>query len=487
MARKIVTVHSSVLFDPKKKQFVNNVSIKVDRERGTITEVYTRQSDDGLHALQDGDIDLRGQVVMPGFVDAHTHIFLHPYKSVLNLHFWPLSLCQHFLVNLSLTSHLRERSSIEQMRDESIVERTVRATNHVREALLSGYTTYRDLGTEAMENFDANLRDCINRGVIPGPRLFVATHAVASSSGYEIRSEGRQNGLVLPRASDADDGPWGVRRAVRRRVGDGADVIKFYADYRRKIMRFPRFPPAVVGGGSAGASIRFPPDQGEINPAVPLFTQEEMTAIVQEAKLAELPVAAHAGTLEGAMMAARAGVTSVEHINEGSNELFRFMARKGTIYVPTLAVFALEGTKEDIKKAKVKVKTAFDLGVRLAAGGDTGTFPHGEGVRELELLMDAGIPLEDVLEACTVGGWESCGKELCGYRFGFFEAGARADIIALSADPREDRKALRKVSFVMKDGEVYKQDGVPLNWPLEHTWIVSDEDCDEMDEEWEKL
>lgn len=101
-----------------------------------------------------------------------------------------------------------ERSSTEQERDESIVERTVRATNHVREALLAGYTTYRDLGTEAMDNFDANFRDCINRGIIPGPRLFIATHALASTSSYEIRSENRQDGHVLPRLSDTEDGPW---------------------------------------------------------------------------------------------------------------------------------------------------------------------------------------------------------------------------------------------------------------------------------------
>lgn len=369
-----------------------------------------------------------------------------------------------------------ERSSTEQMRDESIVERTVRATNHVREALLSGYTTYRDLGTEAMENFDANLRDCINRGQIPGPRLFVATHAIASSSSYDIRSENRQNGLVLPRSADAEDGPWGVRRAVRRRVGDGADVIKFYADYRRKVMRFPPLHPSVVGN-KPGAGIRFPPDHAEANPAVPLFSQEEMTAIVQEARLAKLPAVAHAGTVEGATMALRAGVTSLEHVNENSDELFEEMARKGVIYVPTLAIFEIGlPSKGEFKKVQARIKRAFDVGVRMAAGGDTGTFPHGEGVRELELLRDSGIPIENVLEACMVGGWEACGKDLCGYRFGFFEKGARADIIALDTDPREDKRALRKVNFVMKDGEVYKENGVPVNWPAEHKWTDSQEE-----------
>lgn len=325
-----------------------------------------------------------------------------------------------------------------------------------------------------MENFDANLRDCINRGIIPGPRLFVATHALASTSSYDVRSENRQNGLALPRLSDADDGPWGVRRAVRRRVGDGADVIKFYADYRRKIMRFPALPPSVTGGDSRpGAGIRFPPTHGEVNPAVPLFSQEEMTAIVEEARLARLPVAAHVATVEGATMAIRAGVTSVEHANEGTDEMWEELAGSGAVYVPTLAVFDAELPGAEMGKAKARVKRAYDLGVRLAAGGDTGAFAHGENVREMELMMDAGIPLEDVLEACFVGGWEACGGDLCGYRFGVFEEGARADIIALGADPREDGRALRKVSFVMKDGEVYKQDGVPVNWPGEHKWTDS--------------
>ena len=207
-----------------------------------------------------------------------------------------------------------ERSSAEQMRDESSVERIVRATNHARAALLAGYTTYRDLGTEALGSADASLRDCINRGIIPGPRLFVATDAVASSGSYEVRTESRANGLVVPRASDAGDGVDGVRAAVRRRVGEGADLIKFYADYRRKVMRFP---PASAPG--PGRSIQFPPSKP--NPAVPLFTQEEMDAIVEEAKLAELPVAAHAGETRAALMAARAGVTTIEHVFEDSDNV----------------------------------------------------------------------------------------------------------------------------------------------------------------------
>jgi len=337
------------------------------------------------------------------------------------------------------------------MRDESIVERIVRATNHLRAALLSGYTTYRDLGTEGMRSFDANLRDCVNRGLLPGPRLFVATECLASTGSYEVRYE---NTLAkLPRISDACDGPVGVRQAVRRRAADGADIIKFYADYRRRVMRFP---PPIQPPRDA---IPFLP--ANPNPSVVMFNQEEMDAIVQEAKLGGLPVACHAGTAKGALMAVKAGVDTIEHCNEATDEVFREMRRLGTIFVPTLAVLRNSPDFADISK---RVKRAHDLGVRHAAGGDTGAFPHGEGAVEMELMIRAGVPVADVLEACVIGGWESCGKDKSGFSFGSIEKGYRADIFALETDPRTDTGALRKVNFVMKDGKVWKKDGRPVGF-----------------------
>ena len=202
-----------------------------------------------------------------------------------------------------------------------------------------------------------------------------------------------------------------------------------------------------------------PPEQP--NPDVQVFHQDEMDMIVHEATLAKCPVACHAGTIEGATCAVKAGVNTIEHGYFANRQLFTLMKEKGTIFVPTLAVCEVLH-RHRFPEILQQTKLAYDIGVRLACGGDTGTYPHGENVRELELMMEAGIPVEDVLESCTVGGWESCGKDLCSFRFGFFEEGCRADIIALAESPLIERTALRDVRFVMKDAKVWKQDGQPV-------------------------
>lgn len=213
-----ITIHTSSLFDSKNKCFVKDVTLVIDGESGLITKVYKRETGDSngdkLTLLssytpppgpqeEDGDddgttakitkktVDLRGLTVLPGLVDAHAHVFLHD-----------------------------EAPSVHQMRDESVVERVVRAVNHARAALDAGFTTYRDLGTEGLGDADARLRDTINRGLTAGPRMFVATECIASSAGYEIRRENGDNpgtGLCVPRVSDPADGVDGVRAAVRRR------------------------------------------------------------------------------------------------------------------------------------------------------------------------------------------------------------------------------------------------------------------------------
>ena len=180
--------------------------------------------------------------------------------------------------------------------------------------------------------------------------------------------------------------------------------------------------------------------------------------IVHEARLAKCPVACHAGTIDGAMCAVKAGVNTIEHGYFANKELFTLMKEKETIFVPTLAVCEVLHRKR-FSEILQQTKMAYNIGVRFACGGDTGTYPHGKNARELELMMEAGIPAEDVLESCTVGGWESCGKDLCSFRFGWFEQGCRADIIALAGNPLVEKTALRNVQFVMKDARVWKMDG----------------------------
>ncbi|KAI0156589.1 hypothetical protein GGR57DRAFT_463903 [Xylariaceae sp. FL1272] len=438
-ATNTLTVHTSSLFNSKHKRFDVDVSLDLDQNTGLITKVYKHSQPLPQHDVSDKKtIDLRGFTVLPGLVDAHTHIFLHAYS---------------------------ETPSTHQMRDESVVERVVRATNHAKDALMAGYTTYRDLGTEGLRDADVSFRDTINRGIIDGPRMFVASECIASSSGYEIRQENNLPGMgpIAPRISDPADGVYGVRAAVRRRLGAGADIVKFYADYRKRRLRFPA--PAWPGQ----KDILFPPDAdifaNEQNPNVLLFTQEEMDAMVAEAKASKVPIAAHAQSPEAVVMAANAGVTSIEHGFIPSQEALAAMKANNTIFVPTLSVF-----DEDIRRSKTRsesrdrafqkilghTKEAFDQGIKLACGGDTGAFPHGENARELELMVEAGIPLLDVLQAATLHGWEACGANLCGRKFGILEEGYAADIVALRGDLTQDLSALRKVAFVMKDARVYR-------------------------------
>lgn len=237
--KSLFTIHTSLLFDSKAKRFVENVSISINKSSGLITSIWTREASSSL-VLSSDDLDLRGLTVLPGLVDAHTHIFLHSYE---------------------------ETPSLNQVRDESLPERILRAGNHLRAALKAGYTTYRDLGSEGLGSLDTGVRDAVNRGIIPGPRLFVATEILASSSGYEARIEGGSQGTIVPRMSDPCDGIEGVTAGVRRRLGAGADIIKFYADYRKRTLRFPsqNWPgclPILHPPGSNPFQKKIPPDYG---------------------------------------------------------------------------------------------------------------------------------------------------------------------------------------------------------------------------------
>lgn len=269
----------------------------------------------------------------------------------------------------------------------------------------------------------------------------------------------------MPRLADPCDGVEGVRAGVRRRLGAGADVVKFYADYRKRRLRFP------AREWEGALPVQFPPAKGVENPNLMLFTEEEMSAGVEEARRARCPVAAHAVSAEAVGMAARAGVTTVEHGydweeeeeeekgegDESEEERWKIFRQKGTIWVPTMSIF--EAIGQTTKGMQASVLRAWKAGVKLATGCDTGPWPHGKNVREMELMYEGGVPLEEVLVAATLHGWEACGGDWCGRRFGWFEAGCAADLIALKGDVRKDIYSLRNVDFVMKDGKVWKRDG----------------------------
>ncbi len=305
-----------------------------------------------------------------------------------------------------------------------------------------------------MGDADANIRDLIGRGLIPGPRLFVATRAIASTDAFENNTE---NGHRLPAATETVEDVEHIRKAVKRRIAAGADVIKVFADHKRRTIKAP-----------LDSKEQHPYTAGllcllkGLNPEYVLSSQEELDLIVSEARLARRPVAAHCCSLEGAMAAIKAGVRTIEHgYGVSKDAIMRAMAERSVIMVPTLAS-AEKWQKHKFPSLLAQTKRAYDLGVRLACGSDAGTFNHGNNAREMELMVECGMRVEDVLESCMVGGWEACGGDLCGRRFGWFEEGAQADIIALETDPRVDKGALKNVDFVMKDAKIWKLNGTAV-------------------------
>ena len=448
-----ITIHTSSLYSPATKSFQSNLTVTVNPNTGLIASV-TQRSDSSIPSNTNTTsqstsptnktYDLRSYTTLPGLVDAHTHILLTPYSVIPSQY---------------------------QITSQSPIDRVVRATAHLRAALLAGYTTYRDLGSEGLGRLDAHLRDAVNRSLTPGPRLFVATDPLASSGGYESRVEtdlggSLTSGNAVPTMADVCDGVSGVRAGVRRRLAAGADLVKVYSDYRRRALRWP------AESYPGCAHMAFAPSgdllSGTRNPNLPMWTDEEMGEIVREAERGDADVAAHCMLDESVVQACRAGVRSVEHAALMGEEAMGEMVRTKTIWVPTLSVFELFGSQEVVTRCLANVKRGWEMGVRIATGGDTGAFAHGDNVRELELLFEAGIPVEEVLFMATEMGWEACGGTKGraggdGRKFGRIEEGYAADMIALEGDPTENFGTLRKVVFVMKDGVIYKEDGKGVN------------------------
>lgn len=351
-------------------------------------------------------ITLEGTTLMPGIIEGHSHLLLHPYN---------------------------ETSWNDQVLKESPVERAVRGTVHARNSLEAGITTMRDLGAEGAGYTDVYLKKTIDQGIIHGPRLLVAGPAIVATGAYGPK--GFHDGVTVPLGAEPASGVSNVIEVVRRQMGNGADLIKIYADYR----------------WTPGATSQ------------PTFLQEEIDAMVATATSAGKYVVAHASTPEGMKRAISAGVETIEHGDGGTMELFKLMKQKGIGYCPTLAagdaITRYSGWKKEsqpdperISKKKASFKLALESGVPIVFGGDVGVFTHGENYREMELMVEYGMKPLDVLISATSGNARMFHLNTLGE----LKKGFLADIIAVKGNPIENISAMKEVSFVMKDGIIYK-------------------------------
>jgi imidazolonepropionase-like amidohydrolase len=349
-------------------------------------------------------LDLTGLTLIPGLIDLHSHLLLHPYNEIP----WD-----------------------DQVLKEQLELRTIRGVVAAKATLEAGFTTVRDLGTEGAGFADVALRDAVAAGLIPGPHVFTSTRALVASGSYG--PAGFDPRWDMPKGAQVVDGVDGIRRGVREQIAAGADWIKLYADYRRR-----------PGG-----------------PSTPTFSQEEMSAAVEEARSAGLPVAAHANTAEGIRRAVLAGVATIEHGGGATDEVLALMRQRKVVLCPTLAASeaiahyagwkAGEPEPPRVRESREMFVRALKSGVTIANGSDVGVFAHGDNAREIELMAAYGMTPRQALRAATATAAAVLGK---GDELGRVAPGHLADLIAVDGDPLEDVAALRRVVLVVKDGAV---------------------------------
>jgi imidazolonepropionase-like amidohydrolase len=401
---KVVVLRPSYVFDGSSPQVHDNWVVTVRGER--ISAVGPASEMKAPEAAR--VIDLKGATLLPGLIDAHTHVLLHPYNEAL----WN-----------------------DQVLKEAQALRVCRATVHLRNNLLSGFTTIRDLGTEGAGYADVGLKQAVEQGIIPGPRMLVTTRAIVATGSYAPKGFAPE--WSIPQGAEEADGHDSLIRVVRDQMSRGADWIKVYADL------------AMSG-----------------KTAQPSFSEKELALIVETARSSGIPVAAHASSAEGMRRAARAGVATIEHGYGGDPEIFRLMARQGVALCPTLTATEVGATHyqgwrngvdpepKPLAHLRTLFKQAREAGVVIINGSDMGVFAHGNGARELELMVEFGMKPVETLQAAT----SLAAKVLhVDDRLGTIKPGMLADLIAVEGNPLESILALRKVRLVMKGGVLYRE------------------------------
>ncbi|MBT8405264.1 MAG: amidohydrolase family protein, partial [Gemmatimonadetes bacterium] len=348
-------------------------------------------------------VELAGTTLLPGLIEGHAHLLLHPYD---------------------------ETPWTDQVLLEPWGERVARGVVHARHTLEAGVTTVRDLGSEGAGYMDVGLKSAIEKGVVPGPRLIVAGPALVATGAYNPKGAPE---WALPKGAEEADGVDGLIRAAREQMGRGADFVKVYADYR----------------------------WGPDGTTAPSYTLAELRTLVDVVESSGRRVVAHAASAEGMRRATAAGVRTIEHGDGGTDEVFRLMARNGVALCPTIAAgwsIARYGGWDPgsgTEPARVQAKReslarARAAGVDICFGGDVGVYDHGDNVLELELMVEMGFTPLEAVHAATGGNADIL--ELPDR--GRIAPGLLADFVAVDGDPTADVGALRRVRFVMKGGSV---------------------------------